>query len=282
VATRSEHEIRFRSDFRQFRQGFRQAEKTVGGFGAAIGRFLPGVGGLLGVTGITRMATQFGETASKLRDLNRQTGIAIEDLQRLDFVAAQTGLNLEDMTKTYLRFIEIQERARRGQKQTEENLRALGIDPKAAGLQTPMEFMKTMAEAVQPESALGPLRLLLPELGPRFRQAAAQDIPALMARAPVSPAALIERTATAMDEMTTTLRQLQADLAPLLGEIVGLLKILSDFVNWYRSVAQSAGRASVEGFGTTSGWGNWGPMARGIVKTAENTDRIARAMEAEE
>ncbi len=273
MATRSEHTIKFRSDFRQFKSGFTGAQRSIGKFGRVLGG-LPGLGGLLGGAGLVAGAMRFGEKAGKIRDLNRRTEIAIGDLQRLQFVADQTGTSLETFVNAYERLQKVQRDAARGSKQMVQAFKDLGIDPTGMA---PRELFEKTTEALRGRpGAAGIARELLGRSGGELLQSVNQDIGALMKQAKVIDADLIERTATNMDALTTAMNEFTVEIAPVLVELVQALKVLADLVGWWRTVAAQAGTASVEGVSMKhqpGNWGNWDAM----IRAQERTNAILEA-----
>jgi len=299
MATTSEHVIRLRADASQFRRSFDQAQRKIGGFTkglGALGGMMPGLGLAGGGFALFSKVTEFADRAEQLRNMNRQTGISIEMLQQLDFVAKNTGLQLTDLSMAWMRVAELQERARRGQKETIKNLEAVGISGAAFGGASTEAGFKMMTQAAATAS-LGAVRVLLPELGPRLRQAAAQDIPGLMGRAPVISTAAIERAATIGDELTAIRMKLDADIAPTLLSILEAVRFLARIPTGITEGAGAAGRMSVAAQGATGArggmldfirmlGGNQAAAQRVATQTAVfenqnrlNLDRIAAASE---
>jgi len=204
---------------------------------------LPGLAGVAGVAALFSAVQDFSERAAKLRNMNRQTGISIDMLQRMGFVAKQTGLQMEDLTKIWLRMAELQERARRGQQETLKNLSAVGIFPDVFARASREEGFRMLAEAARTPN-LGALRVLMPELGPRLRQAAQQNIPGLLEQAPVRPAAEIERAAQIGDELKTIRESLANDMAPTLFAILEAVRYIASGIEAFRSGSELAGGAS--------------------------------------
>ena len=268
MATRSEHTIKFRSDFRQFHQGFSKAQRTVGRFAGGLGRMMPGMGALAGGAAIIGATSSFGKQAGQFRDLNRRSGIDIEDLQRLKFVAEQTGTSLELFVNAYERLQKVQRDAARGSKQMVQAFKDLGIDPTGMA---PGELFARTTEALRGRpGAAGIARELLGRSGGELLQSVNQDIGALMKQAKVIDADLIERTATNMDALTTAMNEFTVEIAPVLVELVQALKVLADLVGWWRTVAAQAGTASVEGVSMKhqpGNWGNWDAMIRAQERT---------------
>ena len=241
MATRSEHVIAFRAQFKNWQGQFSRAQRSVGRFARGIGGFMPGMDRLLGGAGLASMVHQWGQQATRIRDLNRQTGIAHETLQQMEYAAKQTGVQLDDLVKLYMRLAEIQERVRRGQKEATSNVQALGLDPKKIVNMTTMDFMRDMAKNAMGQSQLGALRMMLPELGPRFRQFVRGGGMGSMTEASFSSGDLIERTAKAMDNLTMVMNKVTADLAPALTALAEAIAELSQIVIGWRNLWAAAG-----------------------------------------
>lgn len=72
------------------------------GLGAAVGTFLGAFAGQAvrsAISALTNIGRQAIKTAGDLVDMSERTGISIEALQRMDYVAGQTGSTLEQFTK---------------------------------------------------------------------------------------------------------------------------------------------------------------------------------------
>ena len=230
MSTRSEHVIKFRSDFRQFKSGFAGAQRSVSKFAGGLGRFMPGMGALAGGAAIIGATASFGKQAGQFRDLNRRTEIAVEDLQRLKFVADQTGTSLETFVNAYERLQKVQRDAARGSKQMVQAFKDLGIDPTGMA---PGELFARTTEALRGRpGAAGIARELMGRSGGEMLQSVNQDIGALMKQAKVIDADMIERAATNMDALTTAMNSFTTEVAPLLSELLNAVRVLVQAVGW--------------------------------------------------
>ena len=110
----------------------------VGGFGLAMA-------GAFSVGKVINFASEIGSFAGQMVDLSDQTGIAIEDLQALDYVAAGAGLTIEDVTGSVG---QLSNRLAGGDKSAAAAMEKLGLSTQALLSQSPDEALIEIAEAV--------------------------------------------------------------------------------------------------------------------------------------
>jgi len=198
MATTSDHVIRLRADLANFERSFSRAERRVGRFTRSIARVpgFTGIGAGLSAAGLTMAANRMVQNIAEIRNVSRRLGIDPEVMQRLRYVADQTGVSVEEMVKILEKF------------------------EKQFGTGRGMEAFQTMGRRIAAGEAPpeGLRKALGEESYGKFLQAARQDIQTLMEQAPVLSTALVEETARLADEMTHLSNQLAVTAGPALLE----------------------------------------------------------------
>jgi len=225
---------------------------------------LPGFAAAGGVSALFSSIQKFTETAERFRNLNRQTNLSTDTLQRFDFVAKQTGLTLQEIINSYERLQVAQRDAQRGTTTYIDAFRDLGIQVWELQRMGPEElFTRVSAALARSGDATAISRALLGRAGGRYLSAVRQNIPGLMAQAPVISAGAIERAATISDELTTIRQQLASDLAPTLLSILEAVRSAAQGIEALRQGAEDVGSASELAKRLPGGWLTAGAAAAG-------------------
>lgn len=203
-------------DGSQFHGGMRRADEAVRMLGSRLAA-------LFSVGAAANFVRTTVQWASNMTDLAAQTGLAVEELQRMDAVARTTGTSLERMTKAFqnVEFKRFMALRNPGGEQA-FGFRAFGITEQQLNTASTKELFdsitKFVRETKNKESLIGPLRAVFEETGPAMIEAfsnyASESIQNL--------AVISGETAAELDRLSDQLalfkRNLMAALAPVLAE----------------------------------------------------------------
>jgi hypothetical protein len=107
-----------------------------------IGPFLR-IGGIIGGFSLGKLVTDAVGAGAELIKLNKQTGVSVEGLQRLQYAATQSGLSADDMGGALTKLNKTIAAGRKGDKETVKVFNALGISMKELkGLNTEETFLR--------------------------------------------------------------------------------------------------------------------------------------------
>jgi len=152
---------------------------------------LAGIAASVGLGTLVSSAKSIAESMAEIDNLSKRLGISTDWVQQFQYVAKQTGLNVEDLAKILERF----ERAAPGE-----------------GMERMMETARLIFAGAMPGEEL--LKTLGEDLTPKFAQAARQNIPALMAEAPVVNAETVARMRAIDDRITRLETEMGVTAAP--------------------------------------------------------------------
>ena len=260
MATRSEHVIKFRSDFRSFKQGFTGAQRAIGKFAS----LLSGLGVSVGAFRILGELNKAADQAAKWTDTARAIGSTATNVQRLQYAAEQLGGTLDDAVNIGKRFEDLQTKIAGGSKTMIAALAGVGLTPgDIAGLKPDALFTKMMGALGG--ASTGAAMQLMPELGPRAQGFARGGFGDLMGKAPIVDAAklkdLSDFDATLKDFTSFMRKELMTALAELAPELKKLVPILKQFTG----VSMAAmGQASALGKAPGQGGASLTTVAGGV------------------
>ncbi|MYC32138.1 MAG: hypothetical protein F4X64_03045, partial [Chloroflexi bacterium] len=144
---RGEMRVRLTAEEKRYLKAMRNAgratKKFAGGSARALKNLTLGFGALgVGIAAATAVATKkFLDQGDALDKMNRRTGISVEQLQRYDFAAQQSGTSIETLEKGWKRQAAFLNEARKGTKTYTDTLDQLGIDiEEFKGLNTDQAF----------------------------------------------------------------------------------------------------------------------------------------------
>jgi hypothetical protein len=116
------------------------------GVESAAKKFGAALGAALSLNNITAAAERVGQTASRIQDLAVKTGISAEAVQRLDFVAKQTGSSFDLMAKG---IAQMSNRLVEGDKSAVGSIAAMGLSVEKLRAMSPDQAFVTIAAAIQ-------------------------------------------------------------------------------------------------------------------------------------
>lgn len=108
-----------------FKENFGAAIKSVASFGTAVVGSATTV-----VTGLTAMATQTANTADTFDKASLRTGLEVEELQRLNYAAGQSGVEMTSLEKSAKKLNERLSEISEGNEKSSEMFEKLGVSVK--------------------------------------------------------------------------------------------------------------------------------------------------------
>ena len=143
------------ADTKGFTRGMDKAEKRASGFGkklAGVGKIAAGglaVAGIAAAGAAAKLAADFLQTGDALHKMNIRTGVSVENLQKLDFAAQQSGSDLETLEKAFLKQSKVINDANSGLTGAVDKLDALGLSAEDLIDLSPDEQFKLIADAMK-------------------------------------------------------------------------------------------------------------------------------------
>ena len=141
------------------RRELRKADDSVGQFHAKVDRSTSRINSLFANMGLKFAAafsgvkiTQFVrdaiEAADRIADLSKRTGIAAETLQRLQFIAAQSGTDIDALAKAWNRYSVNLAGAEQGTKSAQQRFNQLGMNFKELRDLSPEDQLLAIADSI--------------------------------------------------------------------------------------------------------------------------------------
>src|SRR3990172_6599566 len=219
-------EDRTRAAFRGLQGNLRTVGTELKSFAASLG-VIGGVG--IGATfGV--LVTNVARTANELNRLNKQTGIAVEDLSRLQFVAGQADTDFSALTTGITRLSKSMFEAAAGNRGLAELFTGLGIAVKDAegDLRAQLDVLADLAGSINrvedPAARLAIAQKLLgrgaAELIP-FLEGGSRQIREFANQSDRLGATLSAETVKAVDQFSDNLTALKASLTGLIATNIG-------------------------------------------------------------
>jgi len=219
-------EDRTKAAFRGLQGNLRTVSTELKSFAASLG-VLGGVG--IGAT-LGILVTNVARTANELNRLNKQTGIAVEDLSRLQFVAGQTDTEFSALTTGIARLSKSMFEAASGNRGLAELFTGLGVAVKDAegNLRAPLDVLADLADSISrvedPAARLAVAQKLLglgaAELIP-FLEGGSRQIKELADQSDRLGATISTETVKAVDDFSDNLGALKASLTGLVATNIG-------------------------------------------------------------
>lgn len=223
-------------------QKIADAGKDVNSSFTTIGGTVAKLAGAFGITFSIGAVVQFGrsilDTAESLVKLSNQTGIAIDDLQRLEAVAAANGNTLDDLTGAALKL-----QTTLANPKAQAVIREMGIDFQALKAAEPYEQLRMIAEGFKTiegnaEQVTAATDLFGDKLGREILPTLRSEFDKLAQSATVSGDATVralEAASSALDRFMTSAKNAAVGTAGaivLAGEAItdrGLFATLKDY-----------------------------------------------------
>lgn len=136
-------------DQSDFETGLAKAKTGVKEFAGALSGMKGALTAAFAGAVVKHLAEDVLETASNLSRLSKQTGIGVEELQRLDHVAKKSGTDLNAMSDAFSKLAIAMGKALKGDVDTREAFEDLGITIKDIQSLSPEELFIKMADAVK-------------------------------------------------------------------------------------------------------------------------------------
>ena len=147
---RGEMTVRVGADTRGYRKevgklkGF--SKKAGKGMALALGAATVGVGAIAAGVGV--LTKKYLDQGDALDKMSKRTGVSVEQLQKLDFAAQQSGTSIETMEKGFKRQAAFLNEARKGTKTYTDTLDQLGIGVEAFEKLSPDQAFHVLAEEI--------------------------------------------------------------------------------------------------------------------------------------
>lgn len=202
------------ADGAQFNRVMAGAQRTVASLGAQFAA-------IFSVGMISRFAWSTMQWAGRMTDLAARTGIAVEELQRMEAAAKETGVELDSMVKAYQMIEAKRFAALRGDRNAMGSFAGFGISGSDLQNKSGKELFDSIARVLQetknPEALIGPLRDVFGRQGPELIEAFAT----YTGKSMESLTVMSSETAAALDDAGDKLaefgRQLKVFTANLLA-----------------------------------------------------------------
>lgn len=110
--------------FRQVNRQLDDFEKSAGKVAGLVSNSFKGLAGVIGGISVVRLTSEMFDYAESLEVASARTGIAIENLQRLQFISAQSDVAVDAVTAAINR---LQKELVAGGKESSEAIRAMGL-----------------------------------------------------------------------------------------------------------------------------------------------------------
>lgn len=138
------------ADLRKLREQFDQASTNVQKFGATMRNALGAVGIGVGLTSLLNQFRQVADAISELGDRIVRTGVASEELQRLEFAAIKAGVSVEELAGAFDRMNRLVSEAFQGQESAIAIFDRLGISitDTSGKLRSSNEIFRDVADVV--------------------------------------------------------------------------------------------------------------------------------------
>jgi hypothetical protein len=151
--------IRIDATAEQMRRELKKADDSVSQFTSKVDRstsrinsLFAGMGGKLAAAFSVVKMTQFVrsavEAADRIADLSKRTGIAAETLQRLQFIAVQSGTNIDALAKAWNRYSVNLASAEQGTKSAQQRFNQLGLSFKELRDLSPEDQLLAIADRI--------------------------------------------------------------------------------------------------------------------------------------
>jgi hypothetical protein len=133
---------------RPFEQGMKKVGSEVGGIASSINARLAGI---FSVGAMTAWAKSVVDTTSRFKDLSEQTGMTTDEVQKIDFAMAQSGLAFEDVTRSLTRLSSARRDAVEGNMELRKTFEKFGLsvrdlnDPQKRNVDLLLEISQKMA-----------------------------------------------------------------------------------------------------------------------------------------
>jgi len=142
--------IEFFADDRQLRRGLQRASKKLKAFGEGVNalglKFLAlGTSALVGFSAAAKVFSDVGDEVAKM---SKRTGVAVETLSALSFVASQTGTDFNSVEKGLRRMSQTIIDAERGLTTAKDGLAALGLESSDLINLLPIDQFKLLGERI--------------------------------------------------------------------------------------------------------------------------------------
>lgn len=218
-----------------------KATSTLTTKSVALGTALGTVFGMLAVTGLRAMVA-FGQeafrAADNMEDLSKKTGLSIETIQRMQFVAEQTGTTLDAMTQAAFR---LGVRLDGGGKSVVAAVEKLGLSWRDLKQQSPDKQFETVVAALgKVESATERNRLGQELFGRSFLNiagAVADGYDKIGSAASTASAEQVKALARASERWAAFVRNLKTNVTAFLGQML----LMSDAI---KEVESEQGRVN--------------------------------------
>ena len=141
------------------RRELRRADDSVGQFSSRVERSTSRINSLFTNMGlkfaaafsgvkITQFVRDAVEAADRIADLSKRTGIAAETLQRLQFIAAQSGTDIDVLAKAWNRYSVNLAGAEQGTKSAQQRFTQLGLSFKELRDLSPEDQLLAIADPI--------------------------------------------------------------------------------------------------------------------------------------
>jgi hypothetical protein len=205
------------------------AFSDLGGALQKLGPLLPIASVAGGATALIGMAKSALDAAGKIEDLSSKTGLAMGTIQRMQFVANQTGTSIDAFTNAAFKLgVNVSE----GSKKARDAVSELGLSYEALKAQSPdQQFEAVVGALEQVESQTERNRIGVSLFGRQFSEIAAavnEGYSDMADQAEVSSDVQIKALAKLGDEITKLKDNLKAGVVSVFGEISRTLNLIEE------------------------------------------------------
>ena len=166
------------AQFRKVNQDLETFKTKAAGVGSAIGTTFRGLAGVVAAVGVAKLASEALEFADAQRKMSDQTGLTVEQTQRLTFFAAQTSVEVGNLTSGVVRLQRVLGGLEEGSEASAQALERLGLAHTNFQALDPEQQFTAVAQAVSGLATQNEKVLAVTEL---FGKAGAELLPVLTA-----------------------------------------------------------------------------------------------------
>ena len=136
-------------DSTKFTEGTNKVKRDVASLKGEIGKFAPALAGAFTVAGLVGLGKKAIETGAHFYDMAQKLGVSMDSIQRLDFAAQQTGIDIDKVTRAILKMQGELSHGGWDKDKYTSALKALKLKPEELVGKSPEDVLVRLADAFQ-------------------------------------------------------------------------------------------------------------------------------------
>jgi hypothetical protein len=136
-------------DSTKFTEGTNKVKRDVASLKGEIGKFAPALAGAFTVAGLVGLGKKAIETGAHFYDMAQKLGVSTDSIQRLDFAAQQTGIDIDKVTRAILKMQGELSHGGWDKDKYASALKALKLKPEELVGKSPEDVLIRLADAFQ-------------------------------------------------------------------------------------------------------------------------------------